>query len=147
MKSLLADKRVKKIILRRDNYLDVYASKLRSDKTGAYVNKTLDNIPIWIDCSSFASFIDYYDKCYEYYDTLVQGQGVLKINYEELVSLVQGGDEIRRVLEFLDVDSSFVPATLDVTKKQTKNALSEGIINYDEVVNAFRLHPKMRHFL
>jgi glycosyltransferase involved in cell wall biosynthesis len=73
MKRLLADKRIKKIILRRDNYLDVYASKLRSDKTGSYVSKALDNIPIWIDSSSFECFIDYYDKCYDYYELLVQG--------------------------------------------------------------------------
>jgi hypothetical protein len=31
---LLVDPRVKKIVLRRSNHLDVYASKLRADKVG-----------------------------------------------------------------------------------------------------------------
>jgi hypothetical protein len=63
------------------------------------------------------------------------------------VGVEQGSDQIRKVLEFLHVDSSFVPAALDVTKKQTTKALSEGIVDYEEVVTAFKLHPKMMQFL
>lgn len=142
MKKLVADKRVKKIILKRDNYLDVYASKLRSDKTGAYVSKNLDNVPIWIDNSAFESFINYYDDCYAYYDSLVQHQEVLKVKYEDLIHPVKEREEVKKVLDFLQVDSSFLPATLNVTKKQTTRPLCEGIKNYEEVKAAFKLHPK-----
>lgn len=148
LKIILADKRVKKIILRRENYLDVYASKLRSDKSGDYVGKSLDDIPIWIDSSSFQGFLEYYDKCYEYYDTLVQDQDVLRVSYEDLTCAEKEGDQIRKILKFLNVDSSFIPATLKETKKQTKVPLSEGgLVNYRDVKAAFKLHPKMKKFL
>lgn len=68
MQQLLADPRVKKIILRRDNLLDLYTSKLRADKSGAYVKEILDDIDITIDPAAFQLFIDHYDACYKTYE-------------------------------------------------------------------------------
>lgn len=62
------------IILRRSNYLDVYASKLRADKSGSYVDGNLDHVDIAIDPAAFESFVEHYDACYEYYDKLISGQ-------------------------------------------------------------------------
>lgn len=72
LKRVLADKRIKKIVLRREDYLAVYASKLRADKTGAYIKKSLDDIPLHINLSAFDHFIRYYDACYAYYDNCLQ---------------------------------------------------------------------------
>jgi hypothetical protein len=72
LQRVLADRRIKKIILRRNDYLAVYASKLRADKTGKYINKSLDEVKIRINLSAFESFIEYYNACYEYYDAFVQ---------------------------------------------------------------------------
>ena len=58
LKRVLADRRIKKIILRREDYLAVYASKLRADKTGAYIRKSLDGSPC---ISTFLRSINLYD--------------------------------------------------------------------------------------
>jgi hypothetical protein len=56
-------------------------------------------------------------------------------------------EAIRKVLEFLQVDSSCVPEALSVTKRQTLQPLCEGIVNYNQVNEAFKHHPKlMRRF-
>lgn len=75
LKRVLADRRIKKIVLRREDYLAVYASKLRADKTGAYIKKSLDGIPLHIDLSAFDNFIRNYDACYAYYEDYLQVNG------------------------------------------------------------------------
>jgi hypothetical protein len=72
LQRVLADRRIKKIILRRNDYLAVYASKLRANKTRKYNHKSLDEVKIRINLSAFKSFIEYYNACYEYYDAFVQ---------------------------------------------------------------------------
>ena len=52
----------------------MYASKLRADKSGSYVDGNLDHVDIAIDPAAFESFVEHYDACYEYYDKLISGQ-------------------------------------------------------------------------
>lgn len=75
LKRVLADRRIKKIVLRREDYLAVYASKLRADKTGAYIKKSLDGILLHIDLSAFDKFIRYYDAWYADYEDYLQVSG------------------------------------------------------------------------
>lgn len=153
LQQLLADKRVKKIILRRDNYLDVYASKLRADKTGHYIRKPLDNVSLHIDLASFEKFVAHYDACYAYYDRLVQGQEVCRVSYDELVGREGEGQEreaaqtMARVLTFLGVDNTVLPEPLDVTVKQSRRPLKDGVLNYHEVNQAFAAHPLVSKWL
>ena len=65
-----------KIVLRRENYLGVYISKLRADKTGHYLNKSLDDVAVHVDPSAFQCFLEYYDQVYEFYNTCIEGQQV-----------------------------------------------------------------------
>jgi glycosyltransferase involved in cell wall biosynthesis len=147
LQQLLGDARIKKIILSRDNVMDVYISKLRSDKSGHYISKSLDSIRVDVDPAAFAAFIDYYDACYEFYEGCVAGQDVHRVTYEQLVD-VHGGDEaVKAVLSFLGVESSAAPPALKVTVKQTARPLSEGIVNYSELEAAFHHHPRMKNIL
>lgn len=151
LRRLLADSRIKKVVLRRDDYLAVYSSKLRADKTGKYVKKSLDNIPLHIDPSSFQHFADYYDSCYDYYDSFLQegsGQSVFRLSYESLTG--KDGDVVfNSLLKFLEVDSSIVPPVLSLTTKQTTKPLnrkgeSGGVVNFDEVERSFKFVRRMR---
>ena len=73
----------------------------------------------------------------------IKGQEVVRITYEDLSADGSVGDAvIRRVLDFLKVDSHFIPSRLDVTEKQTIKPLSQAIENYAELRSAFKLHPK-----
>jgi hypothetical protein len=56
-------------------------------------------------------------------------------------------EAMRKVLGFLQVDSSCVPEALSVTKRQTLQPLCEDIVNYNQVKEAFKHHPElMRYF-
>ena len=138
---LLGDQRVKKIVLRRENYLEVYASLLKADKTGNYLLKSLDGVKITVNLKSFQDFIEYYDKCYEHIGKLLLNQNTHQISYEAL-SASNDGSIIRGVQNFLGVDYSYTPKQLALTKKQSTNPINEDILNFAEVNEAFRLHPK-----
>jgi LPS sulfotransferase NodH len=141
-KQLLADRRIKKIVLRREDYLGLYVSKLRSDKTGHYITKPLDGVKVCIDPSAFDQFVDYYDSCYEYMDTLMQGQSVHRLTYEDLTG-PDVDSAMRDLCIFLNVDSTRKLAALDVTVKQSTNPISNDVVNFAQVFAAFRLHPKV----
>lgn len=132
------------VILRRSNYLDVYASKLRADKSGRYIGRSLDGLDITIDPAAFQSFVEHYDSCYAYYDKLLTGQGsasVLRLTYDKLAGVAgaEGADDaMRGVLRFLGADPLPRPLQpLDITIKQTHEPLASHIANYDEVRYAF----------
>lgn len=72
LQRVLVDRRIRKIVLKREDYLAVYSSKLRANKTGAYIRESLDHIPLLIDLSAFDNFIRYYDACYAFYDDYLQ---------------------------------------------------------------------------
>ena len=145
-KQLLADIRIKKIVLRRDDYLAIYVSKLRSDKTGHYITHCLDGVKVNIDPSALEDCVDYYESCYEYIETLLQGQCVCRVTYADLTG-PKGESTFREICEFLHVDCTRDTAALDVTVKQSTNPISNDIVNYDEVFAAFRLHPKVSNCL
>jgi hypothetical protein len=56
LRRLLADARVKKIILRRESVLEVYVSKLRADKSGRYLGTPLDDIAVHVDPAALDAF-------------------------------------------------------------------------------------------
>jgi len=148
LQQLLGDARVKKIILHRENVLDVYISKLRADKTGYYISKKLDDIRVDVDLAAFAAFVDYYEACYKFYDDCVVGQQVHRVTYDQLADPVGGDDAVQKILSFLGIEcSGAAPPKLDVTVKQTARPLCEGIVNYEEVKLAFRRHPKVKAYL
>jgi LPS sulfotransferase NodH len=173
LKRVLGDSRIKKIVLRRDDKLAVYASKLRADKTGGYIRKPLDDVPLRIAFSAYDGFIKYYDACYAYYDdflqvnlqlqqllsnitlstvfyisfSIQQGQEVLRVSYEDLTADGPVGDaEMRKVLEFLRVDSRVLPPPLEMCVKQTTKPLSQGITNYKALQTAFQHYPPSSSF-
>ena len=146
LKQLLVDRRVKKIILSRKNYLDVYVSKLRSDKTGNYITRSLDGVRVHIDPTAFDEFIDYYDSCYAYMDSLLQGQTCHRVTYEDLTSH-SAESVVKGIFMFLNVEIKGDITPLDVTVKQSTTPIRNDIVNYEEIVSAFRMHPKMSEFL
>lgn len=93
MQQLMVDKRIKKVILRRDNLLQLYASKLRADKTGDYLGKSLDGVGITIDPEAFQRFVDHYECVYRYYDRYLFDQSVFRMTYEEMIRDMKSDDD------------------------------------------------------
>jgi hypothetical protein len=147
LRRLVADVRVKKILLRRDDLLAVYASKLRADKTGSYLRIPLDDTPLAIDLAAFAAFVRSYPATYDYLESCLAGQHVHRVSYDRLAdSDSTVGDEVMLgVLRFLGVTDGYIPPALPVTVKQTTRPLEHGITNYAQVKAAFQHHPRTAH--
>ncbi len=145
LRRLMADERVKKVVLRRDDLLAVYASKLRADKTGLYLGQSLDDTPLTIDLAAFDAFIRSYAATYEYYDDVLAGQHVHHISYDQLADSTASDEAMLGVLRFIGVTDGIIPPELLCTVKQTTRPLEHGITNYAQVKAAFQHHPRTAH--
>jgi hypothetical protein len=140
---MLVDRRIQKVILRRDNLLELYASKLRADRTGNYIGKSLDDQEITIDPVAFRCFIDNYRKVYKHYGLLCTGQedtnSVFHVSYEELTNAATGEQKFEELLKFiLGPNAGKVPKPLEQTVKQSSpELLRTKILNYDEIISLF----------
>jgi len=135
---MMADSRVKKIILKRENRLQTYVSKVRADRTGHYLGKSLNGEKVSVDLCAFQQFLDHYDDCYQYYENLLVGQSVFRMSYETLTS-DKADEALKSLLEFLQVNSSKIPRSLEVTVKQSSaDELKLDVLNYHELEFAFR---------
>ena len=127
----------KKIILKRNNLLETYVSKLRADRTRNYLGKSLDGERICINPKNFEKFIQNYHSCYQHYDNFLSRQShtsVHRATYEELTNKENGEKSFQSILSFLGINDTVVPKSLGVTIKQSnKDNLKYDIINYDEI--------------
>ena len=140
---MLVDPTIKKVILKREDLLAVYASKLRADKVSGYLGVNLDSVPITINPAALQDFAVHYDACYKYYEQFLYGQNVFRVSYEQLTGADAAKNEttMRNLLTFLGVNSATVPRALDQTVKQSTEPLEEGIVNFTDVKVAFE-HTK-----
>jgi LPS sulfotransferase NodH len=145
MRQLLADPRVAKVILRRPNVLRVYVSKLRADKTGLYLCRSLDGVRVHVEPAALAAFAEHYKQVYDFYDACVTGQSVHRVSYDELASPATADGAVRGVLRFLlGVDCDKPPPPLAVTVRQSAAPLRQGVTNYEQLREAFKHHPLLR---
>jgi len=137
---LLADPRIKKIVLRRRNRVATCASLLRSFITGSFISKNLDHVPVHIKPSDLRNFITGYDKYYEFIEERLAGQQWIDMTYETLVNKSMIDGELHRVCEFLGVSVSAQARDESVEKsvpRQTYRPLNELITNFAELHSAF----------
>eukprot|EP00588_Corethron_pennatum_P030414 CAMPEP_0194311960 /NCGR_PEP_ID=MMETSP0171-20130528/8886_1 /TAXON_ID=218684 /ORGANISM="Corethron pennatum, Strain L29A3" /LENGTH=960 /DNA_ID=CAMNT_0039066277 /DNA_START=458 /DNA_END=3340 /DNA_ORIENTATION=- len=138
---LLADTRVRKIILHRRNRLAVCVSALRASVTGQYIKKKLDYVRVHIEPEGLQGFIDNYDCYYSYIRERLAGQGGdngcwMQITYEELIEDHQG--TAGKIYKFLGV-TPFEPRSghAGQSQRQTNGDMSSAISNFEELRHAF----------
>jgi hypothetical protein len=117
-------------------------------QTGAYIGRSLDGVPLEIDPAALQGFADHYSAAYDYYDSLLAGQGAASVHrvwYEDLCGAGGGGgggggaaEAFSRLCAFLGVDAAAPARPLDVTVRQTRAPLAGGILNYSDLEFAFR---------
>ena len=144
LRQLLADPRVVKIILRRQNVLRVYVSKLRADKTGMYLSRPLDGVPVHVEPAALAEFAEHYSQVYQFYDDCVAGQPVHRVSYDALASPATADGVVWGVLRHLGVHCDKLPPPLACTVRQSTAPLRQGVTNYDQLREAFKHHPLLR---
>jgi LPS sulfotransferase NodH len=129
---LLADPRVKKIVLKRENRAAVCVSALRASVTGKYIKTNLDEVKVEFEPQELQAFIDNYDGYYKYLAERVAGQRGrwIEVSYEELVR--DPTSTLQRMYSFLGVAS--IPLTHEVTNdvpKQSDGVLSNALGNFN----------------
>ena len=137
---LLADPRVKKILLRRENRVATCASVLRSSVTGSYIRQNLDHVKVKIDPKDLAAFVKGYDDYYAFLRERMAGQHWLELTYEGLVA--EKEKEIQRACEWLGVHVPQGVSVLDLgverdVVKQSTRTLRESIENFEQLRAAF----------
>mmetsp|Transcript_21409 Transcript_21409/g.52801 ORF Transcript_21409/g.52801 Transcript_21409/m.52801 type:complete len:359 (-) Transcript_21409:93-1169(-) len=135
---LLGDKRVKKVILVRENRLHTCVSMMRAGATGHYNVGNLDDVPVTITPPEYQRFVDAYDSTFDFYRAHLSGQSVCTITYEALIG-ERGDEQVQRLLRFIGVQEDVKLLVNLSTVKQTLRPVKEGITNYEEVKYAFKL--------
>jgi LPS sulfotransferase NodH len=131
---LLADTRVRKLVLRRQSRVRAYVSLLRARETGKRARSAYDGVTVEVRAPELLEFARRYDAYYARLRAATAAQPALEIVYEDLQREPR---EIERVLGFLGVEAAESPLVAR-TEKQSRDSLREAIRNFDELELALR---------
>lgn len=138
---VLADPRVRKIVLRRDNRVETCVSCVRANATGSYIRKNLDHVHVRIEPHELQRFADAYDAWYDYLDERLVGQAgnVARVSYEELTASPKSAEAaLRRVYAMLGVPSvAPAPGVRRDVPRQTLQPIHGRLQNYTALRDAF----------
>jgi LPS sulfotransferase NodH len=142
---LLADHRIRKVILRRENRLACLTSIVRASVTGSYINASLDKVRVHISPSDFQSWIRGYDQYYAFLRDRLTGQEFVEITYESLVA--NPSSTLQPIFGLLglppQLNARALPGDL---RPQSSGKLSQAVANYDTLREAFAFTNRERDF-
>lgn len=135
---VLSDRRIAKVILRRENRVKVCVSSLRTSVTEDYIQTRLDDVRVHVSPPEMQTFIESYDAYYSYNKERVGGQAGswIELLYEDLVADPSGATG--KVYDMLGV--ARVPAAPEVAHRipaQTSGSLRYALANFEELESAF----------
>lgn len=140
-------KDLKIIHLKRKNWLEQYTSVMVAKQTRKWVVKTNDSnsktedLRIAIDYNDCIEYFQTIQNFQMEYDNLFAGHQILEVIYENLAK--DYINETKRIQEFLSVPyQKLYPSTY----KQSKQIMSETIINYSELKEKFQETPWIDYF-
>jgi hypothetical protein len=120
----------RKVVLRRDNLLAVYASNLLVKATGqgsARRNVEVKRAPIFFDQKEFNVLHSRYEEEYRELRALCVGD-VIEVEYNRL----RQGEDMSRLAEFFDVDPAQM--VLDTTTKRGNDSIVDRFENRNEAL-------------
>jgi 3,4-dihydroxy 2-butanone 4-phosphate synthase / GTP cyclohydrolase II len=133
-RAVLADRDVRKILIRRDNRIKTYVSEMIAQRTGEWesypgIELSRQKANVAVDLASLRRHIElnegYYNGIYE--ALRATGQTWLDLSYEKLAT----EDERARLLRFLSVTPDI--RLREATRKQNPEDLRELIANFSEL--------------
>lgn len=131
---LLADPRIHKVVLCRENRLALCASMMRAAVTGHYIKKNYDDVKVHIKANEFQNFVDEHDKYYAFVRERLVGQEYVELTYEELV--LEADQTLLRVFRMLGVSPESTKSNTRI-KKQSSSSLKNVVVNFAELKAAF----------
>ena len=129
---IIADTKIKKIILTRQNCLRMYVSFLIAAKSQDWRNsgdrRALESKKVSVDISSFNDFVAKNDQIITTVRKQLQSshQSVLELTYENLVM----GLENRRLLDYFALPAFEMQSSIE---QQNPYPLADLVINYEEL--------------
>jgi LPS sulfotransferase NodH len=143
--AVLADRAVRKVVMRRKNRVKTYVSEMIAQLTGeweSYPGIRLSASPpkIPVPPAGLFRFVEHNET---YFDDIARrlagsGQEALAVGYEELIAgdAGKGGDTVeRRIFAYLGIDPG-VDGVKPATRKQNPTDLKQLITNFDELREA-----------
>ena len=139
MLSLLLSRRVKKIVVTRDNWLQTYVSNLIAFQTNEFIapksGPRMDSTPqVEVDLRAFRRYLRKVRAFFSILSVIhfVTRQTFFKIDYSEM----KDSSTTKRLLAFLGAE----PGTTlqERTKRQNVSSLRQKVSNYDEIAAAVR---------
>lgn len=132
---MLADRRVRKIVLKRNNRLAVCTSMLRASTTGTYTHRNYDDVRVAIRPEGLQRFNDTYDGYYTWLDERLRTQPVCRLTYEALCE--SPADTLAEACAFLGVDAPRAAAISTCFTRQSTTPLRDAVVNFEELRAAF----------
>ena len=141
LKDLISDKKVKKIILKRDNLFMAYLSHLEAQKTGVFVvkkenndNKTKYNFKVNIDLNKFKHFEKHNKSFFINIENKLKEstQNYITLEYQSVLEL----ENRLKMLKFLEVKPDPDLLKIEYIKLNIRK-LEDRIENYSEIIEKF----------
>lgn len=133
---LLADRRIRKVVLRRENGLACLTSIVRASVTGRYIHKSHDDIAIHLSPKDVQAWYEGYDRYYSFLRDRLAGQRYEEITYEAVVA--NHKEALAPVYELLGLASpKRVPVLEGDLKPQSSGEVGGGVENFDELRKVF----------
>lgn len=139
--SLVLNRSVRKIVVRRDNWLQVYTSALIAEQTNKFLEfaderdtHPGDTVRVNVDTNQFVRYARKRRIAYRALGAMLRatGQPFIEVEYRD----IQEPEKVRQVLRFLGVDGTV--ALRARTTKQNPNRLADRIENWGDVSTRLR---------
>lgn len=142
-KSIIEDHSVKKIILQRENELEVFISMIRAEMSGTYMTQAYPvGLKVHVDPAKFQAFVNNYrDTFQRKYRSPTARRDTFRITYEQLTDTTQFEESILPLLwRFLGVRDDVPAKRLQETVRQSSENenLWQVISNTEELEFCFR---------
>ena len=146
LEKLLADPRIRKIVLRRENQLACVTSIMRASVTGEYIHASSDHIPVHLSPPDFQAWTECYDQYYSFLSDRLRGQNYVEITYESLVANPeQTLCPVYKLLGLSD-QSSNLPKLKGDLKPQSSGNIRDAVANFGELCGVFASTPRAGDF-
>ena len=131
---------IKIIHLKRANFLARHLSLRKAFKTNEWVNTGKKDIKMKLEIDDCREGFEFLENMYGKSKEIFKNHQLIEIFYEDLID--DYAKTIKKLSDFLDID--YFQATTHL-KKQSEAKLSESIINFTELKQAFK-ETKWKHF-
>ena len=142
---VMADPRIRKVVLRRKNLLAACTSAMKASVSGEYIHTNLDHIRVHIVPHEFEAYARGYDAYYDFLRERLTGQKYVELTYEGLTTDSSGS--LRQIHHLLGVGGQDMVTVKSNMERQNTVPICDALDNFEELRKAFIGTPLAEYFL